>query len=220
MVRPEVTFAGVSFNGALSVWLSRIIIGLSVLYHRCLYFGILLTTNTKPIPIAVGKKQEIVGLMVASHNSPPPMTSDKPTTTGQTDCIALIRPYNQQIYSTAKKLKIQIIAAAKKAAYTCSLPFIEDCWTKASQASAKVPNVAPQEWPSSTMTILYSGLTPILNNSGAPTATATPKPVIPCKKLGNTHPNIKICNSSCFVIRWIPVRIASTALTSQVISYK
>ena len=46
------------------------------------------------------------------------------------------------------------------------------------------------------MITAHMGDMPMPTSSGAPTATGTPKPVMPCKKLPNTQLKMSICNSS------------------------
>ena len=61
----------------------------------------------------------------------------------------------------------------------------------ASQAAPNVPNVFPQDCPNKEMMTAHKGCTPMPISRGAPTATGTPNPVMPCKKLSKTHPIAK-----------------------------
>ena len=77
--------------------------------------------------------------------------------------------------------------------------------TSASQAMASVPYVFPQEWPMGGRITAQRDVTPIHIRSGAPTATGTPKPEIPCRKLGNTQAIIRIWSSSLGMSFFIPI---------------
>ena len=110
----------------------------------------------------------------------------------------------------------QIKSAVQNAVIRYSLlpELIPALITKASHAAARVPKVFPQDWPKSGIMTAHIGFTPIPIRSGAPTATGTPNPVMPWRKLSKIHPMASTKSSSFGSSLLIPSRITRNALVS------